>query len=410
MRLAFVDLYFCWPPHGGADVDLYHVIKGLQALGHQVKLFVASCASTWDRGSVEPSQLPFPATRLDFSPREIGPRTMPRRFRDAVDAWKPEVVFLTDGFFLKPYVAEALSHYPVISRYYAYELTCPRDLRLLRDGARCPDNYLRTPNICRPCALAGMAADIKQWRFLPWAEEYVAARAYLPSYHALVLRTLRHFSIVIASNRLHKRQMDPFNDDVRIVPGGVDVATFVVHPPPKRRSDERKVILTTGRGEDPAKGVHTLREAGALLARERNDFVIRVTHTDYTLNTDWFQAIGWHDRDAVARLYQQADVCVVPSIWEEPFGLVAVEAMASGRPVCASRVGGLQDIVVHGETGFLCAPGDSAELARRLAQLLDDDGLRRRMGDAGRRRAESEYDWEPLVRKHYPPLLEKVAR
>ena len=84
--------------------------------------------------------------------------------------------------------------------------------------------------------------------------------------------------------------------------------------------------------------------------------------------------------------------------------------MASGRPVCASRLGGLQNIVVDGETGFLFEPGDAAGLAERLAQLLDDAELCRHMGTAGRARAEAEYDWARLIPKHYGPLLEEVTR
>ena len=145
------------------------------------------------------------------------------------------------------------------------------------------------------------------------------------------------------------------------------------------------------------------------LARERSDFEIHVTHTDRSLSDERFKAIGWHDHAAIMKLYQHADLCVVPSIWEEPFGLVAVEAMASGRPVCVSRVGGLQDIVTHGETGFIFDPGDSTALAGFLARLLDDGDLRKRMGASARQRAEEEYDWKRIVAKHYGPILERLV-
>ena len=191
MRLAFADLYFSWPPHGGADADLYHTVRELQRLGHEVHVFVASCAESWERGTVDPGALPFPATRLDFARSDITWRAMAARFRDAVDAWGPDVVFLCDGFFLKPAVAEALAEYPLVSRYYAYELACPRDLRLFKDGAPCPNNYLRTPDVCRRCAIEGVGPEIKRWRFLAWTEEYLAARAYMPAYHERLVRSLR---------------------------------------------------------------------------------------------------------------------------------------------------------------------------------------------------------------------------
>lgn len=80
---------------------------------------------------------------------------------------------------------------------------------------------------------------------------------------------------------------------------------------------------------------------------------------------------------------------VVPSIWPEPFGLVALEAAAAGKPVVASDIGGLRDTVRDGETGLLVKAGDRADLERALRRLIADGDLRRRMGEAAIRRAGS---------------------
>ena len=108
-------------------------------------------------------------------------------------------------------------------------------------------------------------------------------------------------------------------------------------------------------------------------------------------------------------LYQGADIAVVPSLWREPFGLVAVEAMAAGLPVVASDTGGLSDIVRPGQTGLLVPPGDAAALAAALETLLDDAALRARMGAAGRIQAETGHDWQAVIRRHYLPLLERMT-
>lgn len=409
MRVAFVDILFSWPPNGGADVDLYHTIADIQELGHEVRLFGTKSEGSWERGNFEPEDLPFPATRLDFPARRVNRRELPARVREAVDGWRPDAVFVGDGFFLKPYVFDALAHYPMVGRYYAYELACPRDFRLFKDGAPCRMNYLRTPDVCRRCALDGLAPEIKRWKFLSWTQEYVAARAFMPGYHRRLVNALGRCRFVIVYNRIQRGHLEGIHSDVRVVPGGVNVDQFACTPTPERADGERAVILMTGRVEDPTKGIETLRDAGKLLAAERSDFEIWATHTDSSLNGEWFKAVGWHSRDSIRQLYLEADVCVVPSIWEEPFGMVAVEAMASGRPVCASRVGGLQDVVTHGETGFLFDREDSEGLAQCLRLLLDDPALRRRMGAAARTRAETEYDWRRIVAKHYPPLLEELA-
>lgn len=100
-------------------------------------------------------------------------------------------------------------------------------------------------------------------------------------------------------------------------------------------------------------------------------------------------ALGPWPRELVMEAVRRSLCAVVPSIWPEPFGLVALEAAAAGRPVVASRIAGLEDIVVDGETGLLVAPGDPEALRTALARLIGDPGLRERMGVAARGRAES---------------------
>ncbi len=90
---------------------------------------------------------------------------------------------------------------------------------------------------------------------------------------------------------------------------------------------------------------------------------------------------------APAPFLAAADVVVVPSL-NEGMGRVLVEAMALGRPVVATRVGGIPAVVADGETGSLVPPDDPSALARAVSGLLNDPGLRLRMGEAGRRRAE----------------------
>jgi len=108
-------------------------------------------------------------------------------------------------------------------------------------------------------------------------------------------------------------------------------------------------------------------------------------------------SLGWLDHQKIKEFYRDMDICVVPSLWEEPFGMVAVEAMASGKPVIASRAGGLSDSVKDSVTGFHFPPGDSNALAEKLNILLDDSSLREKMGRAGRERVERLFDWDRIV-------------
>ena len=89
---------------------------------------------------------------------------------------------------------------------------------------------------------------------------------------------------------------------------------------------------------------------------------------------------------SVMEAWRHSSIALVPSTWPEPFGIVAIEAMACGRPVIASDIGGLRDIVVDGETGLRVPARDPAALRQAMARLLADGKLRERMGRAGQER------------------------
>ena len=100
-------------------------------------------------------------------------------------------------------------------------------------------------------------------------------------------------------------------------------------------------------------------------------------------------------------------VCVVvPSVWYEVFGLVALEAYALGKPVVASRIGGLEEAVDEGVTGLMFAPGNHEELAEKIRALAGDVALGARMGLAGRELARKNHDPE----SHYQKILDIYRR
>jgi glycosyltransferase involved in cell wall biosynthesis len=98
------------------------------------------------------------------------------------------------------------------------------------------------------------------------------------------------------------------------------------------------------------------------------------------------------------RFYNLADVYVHPSSLEG-FGMTAGEAMSCGKPVVASRVGSLPEVIVDGETGFLIPPSDRRQFAERIVTLLRDEPLARQFGEAGRRRVEALFRWEMIARR-----------
>ncbi|MBX2818699.1 MAG: N-acetyl-alpha-D-glucosaminyl L-malate synthase BshA [Rhodothermaceae bacterium] len=107
-------------------------------------------------------------------------------------------------------------------------------------------------------------------------------------------------------------------------------------------------------------------------------------------------------QEAVQDILSIADVFVMPS-GSETFGLAALEAMACGVPVVASNIGGLPELVDHGENGFLCPLGNVDAFAERIRQIVSSDTLQQKMGDAARQKAKDYFDNEHVI-----PLYEKL--
>lgn len=102
-------------------------------------------------------------------------------------------------------------------------------------------------------------------------------------------------------------------------------------------------------------------------------------------------------QDEIWPIWDACDIAVIPSTEPEPFGMVALEAMAASKPVIAAGHGGLTDIVIHGETGLLFSPNRAEELAASLLQLLNDEASRVTMGQAGERRYKEVFNLENYV-------------
>jgi len=162
--------------------------------------------------------------------------------------------------------------------------------------------------------------------------------------------------------------------NVRLVPPGVEVPDEVSEP------DDPPHLLFVGRLSEE-KGVPELLEATTGLPR--------VIVGDGPLREGVPEAVGFVAPHELGPYYERASVVVCPSR-REGYGVVAREAMAHGRPVVASAVGGLLDAVEDGVTGLLVPPRDPAALREALERLLGDTELRRRLGAAAREKARTD--------------------
>jgi glycosyltransferase involved in cell wall biosynthesis len=119
---------------------------------------------------------------------------------------------------------------------------------------------------------------------------------------------------------------------------------------------------------------------------------------------EWAGAVG---DEELKRRYRDCAVFAMPSR-KEGFGIVFLEAMSFGKPVIAARAGGAPEVVSDGETGLLVTYGDVEALAERTNRLLADPALRARLGEAGRRRVESEFSFDAMRRRLFDVLDRRV--
>jgi glycosyltransferase involved in cell wall biosynthesis len=215
----------------------------------------------------------------------------------------------------------------------------------------------------KPFVLQLWGTDVELGRRAPWLARRLVRRARLvlcPS-HALA----------DGARALGAR-------DVHVVASGVDIPVEVGEP------DEPPHLLFVGRLSEE-KGVEELLEATRNLPR--------VIVGDGPLRNLVPDAVGFVPPRELGGYYERAAVVVCPSR-REGYGVVAREAMARGRPVVATAVGGLFDAVDDGVTGLLVAPRDPRALRAAIQRLLSDAGLRRRLGAAARERASERFSWE----------------
>jgi D-inositol-3-phosphate glycosyltransferase len=238
-----------------------------------------------------------------------------------------------------------------------------------------------------------------------------AARAFLePS-------VARRADVVVATCSDEAFELKAFqvpSSRIAVVPCGVDTAHFSPEGPVAPRTGRLR-LLTVSRLV-PRKGVGNAIEALGLLVRDGVDAELVIVggagdaeHLEAEPETERLRRIiaaeGLEDRVVLAGAvrhedlpawYRSADVVVVAP-WYEPFGIVPLEAMACGRAVVATSVGGLIDTVVEDVTGVHVPPRDPAALAAAVGALLADPERRERYGAAGRRRAATRYTWRRIA-------------
>ncbi len=226
------------------------------------------------------------------------------------------------------------------------------------------------------------------------------AEIYEPEKWALRTKTARAAFVACISHFARSQAMyfsDPAHwGKLKIIHCGV-VPEHYNHPPTAKRAGLHLVFV--GR-LTPIKGLRILLEALVRARESRPDLHLTLigdgedrVHLE-ALAARLGAAVvfaGYRSQGEIARLLSEADALVLPS-FAEGLPVVLMEAMASGRPVIATRVGGISELVEDGVSGLLVPPGDVESLAQGICRIADDPDLRKRMGEAGQATVKREFD------------------
>jgi L-malate glycosyltransferase len=265
--------------------------------------------------------------------------------------------------------------------------------------------------------LLGALAGFRPYMVSAWGADVFDFPRRSPLHAALLRFNLRRADVVACTSLFMRGQVERYaRRAVEVTPFGVDTAQFS----PARDGTEkpgRGVTIGLVKALEEKYGVPVLVRAFEILAERHSDVRLMVVGdgsqrtaieaaVERSPAASRIQLLPAVPHSRVPALLRTMDVFVVPSIAEsESFGVAAIEASACQLPVVASRLGGLAEVVIDGETGILVSPNDPVALAAGIEPLLESADLRRRLGLNGRAHVERAYGWNESVN-----LMERLYR
>jgi glycosyltransferase involved in cell wall biosynthesis len=415
LRIAFL-VYRGNPRCGGQGVYTRHLTRELTELGHSVEVFAGQPWPEVDEGV---GFTPVPSLDLyrDPDPFRI-PR--PREFRNSYPSSVAALEFgvMCSAGFPEPWTFSIRARRILAARRDEFDLV--HDNQCLGNGilGMIDDGWPLLTTLHHPITVDRQLALSHATN--PW-QQFTQRRWF--GFLRMQVKVARALPRVVTVSQSSKTdisaQMGVELDRMTVVPVGVDHTVFRpqddVEPVPGR-------IMVTSSSDVPMKGLVPLLEAAAKLRTERDiELVVignprpdgRVAKAIERLDlAPVVRCVSGITDEELARNYAQAEVAVVPSLYEG-FSLPAIEAMACGVPLVATTGGALPEVVgTDGVTGLLVAPDDPGVLAGAIARLLDDAGLRRRLGAAGRERVLGRFTWQVTAAgtaAQYRALLDDLA-
>ena len=288
-----------------------------------------------------------------------------------------------------------------------YEMGIPLVLRLSNFQFVCPSyNLFRNGHICEECINGNYYKGIIH-RCMKNSLAISFARV-VSMYLSKLRGVEKKISHYITPSRIVRQKMIDGGFDFKKITQVITFAESAAFQPQFTPGD---YILYIGQIE-PIKGLRVLLKAYAGINSNRPK---KLLIAGYSLGNEEQQIknivrnqgipgvkfLGFIKGNALSELFQKARCIVLPCLWYENIPNVALEAMSYGKPIVASNLGGIAEIISDGYDGMLFEPGNAQELRKKLTRLIEDDALAEGLGRAARRKIEEQFDAE----KHYRKLL-----
>lgn len=392
-RVAFL-VYRGNPTCGGQGVYTRHLTRELVALGHSVEVFSGQPWPELDEGV---GFTPVPGLDLYRSPDPFR-MPAPSEFTSLADVAEFGVM-MSSGFGeplayslrLKKLLDARRDEFDIV---HDDQCMGPGVLRLHKRGWPLLETLHHPITVDRSIALDHADSFWKR----------VSTRRWF-GFLRMQIRVVKQLPAILTVSHNSKAdihaQMGVALDRLTVVPVGVDPDVFRPYDDVVKKKGR---LMVTTSSDVPMKGLVPLLEAIAKLRAERDiDLIVigkpqpkgRVASALERLGlTDIVTTISGVSDEDLARLYGEAEIAIVPSLYEG-FSLPAIEAMSCGVPVVATTGGALPEVVgVNGETGLLVEPNNPDALVEAIGRLLDDAALRQRLGVAGRERVIERFTWQ----------------
>jgi glycosyltransferase involved in cell wall biosynthesis len=379
-----------YPPHfiGGAELSAHNMAEVFKKRGYDILVFTGLINDKKKRYSVSTHVYRgIRVFRVNLHSRDLSPdffdffhKEVETHFSDLLDRFSPDVIHFHNIPGLSVGLIHIAKHRKIktVLTLHDYWGICQKNTLLKQEGRVCDDI-----SECKDClsTISGI-----RWNNLP-----IRMRKDFIFFQIQAVDT-----IICASRYVAKRYVEAGIDEKKIcvIPCGINIERFSKIPREKVKSRIRfSYVGHLGRH----KGIHVLVDALALL-KKKDRIQINIIGDgelrDYLKRK--VKAIGWDnsvrfwgkvDNQQIENVYRETDVLLVPSIWPEAFGIIIIEAMASGIPVIASRIGGIPEIIEDGKTGYLIEAGNAKELANKMSEFIAEPSKISLLGKNGFKKA-----------------------